>query len=45
MGIREIDDDLIDFAVNKYIEGMTLISLEKETTGYIVVTRELPVVN
>ena len=45
MGIKEIDDDLIDFAVNKYIEGMTLISLEKETTGYIIVTKELPISN
>ena len=45
MGIKEIDNDLIDFAVNKYIEGETLISLEKESTGYIVVTRDLPVSN
>ena len=45
MGIKEIDDDLIDFAVEKYFEGEHLISLEKESSGYIVVTRMLPISN
>ena len=45
MGIKEIDNDLINFAVEMYFNGEHLISLEKENSDYIIKTRQLPIEN
>lgn len=45
MGIKEIDNDLIDFAVEKYFEAESLIWVEKEGDEFIIKTTQLPVVN
>lgn len=45
MKINKIDDELVDYAVEKYFNGEHLISLEKQGSIYIIVTKMLPISN
>lgn len=45
MKMNEIGEDLVELAVETYFEGRHLISVEKEGTEFVVVTKQLPIEN
>ena len=45
MKLNELEDDLVELAVETYFEGRHLISVERENSELVVVTKQLPIEN
>jgi hypothetical protein len=45
MVIKKINDELVNYAVEKYFEAESLIWVEKDGNDYMIKTRQLPIEN
>lgn len=45
MTMNEITEDLVELAAETYFEGNHLISVEREGSEFVVITKQLPIEN